>query len=399
MSYFYVSMLGEFSISCNDKKICEKSFRSKKIWALLQYLITFRKKEITSLELIEVLWKEDKSENPTNALKTLLHRARGVLANLDYEHSDTLIKSTNGSYFWNTEIDMTVDVDIFEQYYNSIRKGTLSQEEKLNLALNAIDLYKGSFLSNASSDYWVMPLSTYYNTIFIETVHIAVDILYEQNRFFDIVDICKNALSINPYEEDFYYNLINSLFETGDSQSSIEHYKNVETFFYSNFGVNLSEKFLLLYKKICNTKNNLEFDMIIIEQSLFEKEKLRGGFLCEYEFFKNQFQLKVRAVERNDSPLQICLISICDLSGKLPSQQILNVVMQDISEAIRISLRGSDLFSRFSVSQFVVMLSDTSFKNAEIVLNRINSNFSNFNTSSEVSIKFDIKTFCEEIDI
>ena len=84
----------------------------------------------------------------------------------------------------------------------------------------------------------------------------AIELLEKENRHIEIIDICKNAIAINPYEEDFHYNLINSLYESGSSQIAIEQYKYVEDFFYQNFGINLSEKFVTLYNKICNTKNN-----------------------------------------------------------------------------------------------------------------------------------------------
>jgi len=143
-----------------------------------------------------------------------------------------------------------------------------------------------------------------------------------------------------------------------------------------------------------NTKNNLEFDINVIEESLLEKNQLCGGFLCEYEFFKRQFQLKKRASQRDKSSNQICLVSITDKKGNLPPQKRLNVVMTEIIDAIRLSLRASDMFSRFSVSQYVIMLADASYNNAKMVLDRIQHNCSKYAQNSDVHIKCDLKDYC-----
>lgn len=396
MSKIEVTFFGDFTIKYNNKEISEKSFRSKKMWTLLEYLIAFRNKSIPSLELIDVLWKEDNSENPTNALKTLLHRTRNLLSELNFDNADSPIINANGRYLWNNEIEMAIDTDIFESYYLEIKNKNLSDDEKISSAFKAIILYKGTFLSNSASEYWVIPLSTYYNSIFIEIVHILIELLYNQNRFLEIVEICRNAIAINPYEEDFYYFLINALYETGNCRAAIEHYKNVETFFYNNFGVNLSEKFISLFNKINDTKNDLEFDLGIIEDSLFEKDKISGGFFCEYEFFKKRFQLEIRAAQRNKTPVQICLVSITDERGKLPPQKKLNASVDALIDIVRCSLRSSDLFSRFSVSQFIIMLADTTYDNAKIVLNRIQNNCSKSLKVSGIKIICDLKNYCED---
>jgi len=390
----YVTMLGGFSITYNGITLCEKTISSKKACTLIEYLITFRKKEITSLELFDVLWADDKCENPTSSLKTLLHRTRNILSKIEDNGDFKLIKSGKGSYFWNNDIEIDVDIDLFEEYYNSAKKNHLSDEERVEFAQKAIEIYKGAFLSSSSSEFWVIPLSTYYNSLFLEMVTLSVEILNKQNRFLEIVDISKNAISINPYQEDFYYNLISALYENGNSFSAVEHYKNVEAFFYSNFGVNLSDKFVKLNQKISNTQNDLEFNLDVIEENLVEKDKISGGFFCQFEFFKQQFQHQIRVSERKQLQLQTCLVSITNNKGKLPAQNKLNSGMLELIDILRSSLRSSDIFARYSVSQYVVLLGDTSFDNAKLVLNRINKNCAESVKTSGVKIKCDLKNYC-----
>ena len=73
-------MLGEFTVGYRDKVISEKDKRGKKMRTLLQYLIAHREREVSQNELIEQLWPD--SDNPANALKTLVHRTREVLSGI-----------------------------------------------------------------------------------------------------------------------------------------------------------------------------------------------------------------------------------------------------------------------------------------------------------------------------
>ena len=64
----YVNMLGEFSITIGSQVIMDRNNQSKKPWSLLEYLITFRDRNIPVEELIDLFWKDEASNNPAGAL-------------------------------------------------------------------------------------------------------------------------------------------------------------------------------------------------------------------------------------------------------------------------------------------------------------------------------------------
>lgn len=82
------SMLSGFSISCimngQEKKITEQYRASRRMWLFLQYMVIYHDREVTQEELLKVLWWDDESSNPANAMKTTLHRARAVLEELGF---------------------------------------------------------------------------------------------------------------------------------------------------------------------------------------------------------------------------------------------------------------------------------------------------------------------------
>ena len=74
-----ISMLGSFAIDNNGTKIEETANRSKKMWNLLGFIISHRNKHLSQTDYIDMLWPDEDSANPVNALKTLLSRSRHLL--------------------------------------------------------------------------------------------------------------------------------------------------------------------------------------------------------------------------------------------------------------------------------------------------------------------------------
>ena len=112
-SPLYINMLGEFTLRYGENVISDQEGRSKKLWLLIEYLVTFRGKEISQNDLIDLLWPDDSNGNPANTLKTLVHRARTMVAGLEYENTKNIIIYRRGTYAWNDKLNMVVDLDVF----------------------------------------------------------------------------------------------------------------------------------------------------------------------------------------------------------------------------------------------------------------------------------------------
>ena len=200
-----VSMLGGCSIAWGGRTIDDVSYRSRKPWLLLEYLITFRNRDISQEELVDLLYPNEKGANPTGALKTLVYRVRSMLEDLDYPDSRNMILVTRGSYAWNTSLPMELDVDQFELACQKASSPWIAPDEKLETCLAAADLYKGDFLSRTAGEAWVTPLSTYYHSMFIHLVQTTVDLLMARDRWAEVGRLCDQAILIDGYEEFFHY--------------------------------------------------------------------------------------------------------------------------------------------------------------------------------------------------
>ena len=93
-----IQVLGKFTLRYGETVISDEDDRSRKVWAVLAYLIYHREKIISQQELVDLCWGEDtRSSDPHNALKSVIHRIRATLDKLQEGLGRTGKRSTPGS--------------------------------------------------------------------------------------------------------------------------------------------------------------------------------------------------------------------------------------------------------------------------------------------------------------
>lgn len=392
-----INMLGGFSLQYKGNVIDYQKSRSHKLWLILEYLITFRDKEITQTELIELLWGDEFTDNPANTLKTLLHRLRNMLSELHFAPGKELIRYNRGVYAWNNKVNFVIDVDRFTELCQQGDEA-VEDEEKAAYYLEALEYYKGDFLPKSALEPWVVPISTYYHAEYLRVVQACIALLKKQARFYEIITICQRAVTIDPYEEALHYELMKAMLATGAQQDALNHYEYVLDLFYSEFGVNLSEELVDLYKEMLKTSNSIEIDLGVIRDRLQEGDKQEGAFYCEYALFKEIYHLERRAVGDTGQSVYLCMISVTNGNNQIvENKKHRNAAMTQLHEVIRRSLRRGDVFSRYSVSQYLLLLPAVDYETGEMVLKRIRHDFKMENPHLKVSLTYKLKPVLPEM--
>ena len=389
MNKLKIAMFGEFSVTYKDNTVSEHSKRSKKLWLLLQYLVVHHNRAVAQSELIDILSHEDEGVNPTSALKTQIHRLRDILSELGCE--TPIIVCINGAYSINSEIDLEIDAEEFEKAFKEASSNE-DPDEKLSLILNAVNLYTGDFLAKAAYESWVVPLNTYYRSVYSKAVHIAVELLSTMGKLHDIIAICSKASAINPYDEFVHYSHIKALAELGDQESAKRQYETVTHLMMTKFGISPSKELIELYDTAIKSKKSVKSDIDAVISDLLEQRQVSGAFFCEYQIFKHLYQLEIRDAQRTGASINICLLTVNGSDGEMPAQNPLNKAMQRLQDCVSRSLRGSDIFSRYSVSQFVIMLSNTNEQTGDLIMKRIEKAFKRENTNKDIELSYTFKT-------
>jgi DNA-binding SARP family transcriptional activator len=372
----YVRTLGEFSLTVDSNRISDADGRTKKVWLLMEYLVTNRKKDLSLEQLTEAIWNdEEESDNPANALKNLVYRARTLLKGLSPSMASEYIVFSRNTYMWNRTIPCVVDVEDFERLCLLGSDVKREQDSRIRDYLEALELYKGEFLPKSSYSDWVISQSAYYASLYNKAVESVVELLDSRKRYDDIIRVCEAAAVICPFEESIHYSLLKALIASGQRRKAIAHYEYIADFFYKKLGVMLSNEVRGLYKEMTKGVEALKTDMANIEEDLQEAERPTGAFYCDYEIFKQMYRLQARSIARTGQSVHVALITVRDRDGDAPDIKLLKSAMNDLRDAALASLRKGDVVSAFSSAQLVLMLPLTTIENGEMVLRRITGNF------------------------
>lgn len=385
----YINTLGGFSIRVGDIVITDNSNQSKKPWCLLEYLVVFQKKDISPNELIHIIWEDDPGVNPGGALKTLMFRSRKLLEPLG-EPPQKLLVQRSGSYAWTQEYPTVLDIDRFETICTQVMTSTEHDDAALNLCLTGLSIYKGDFLPKSEYESWVIPISTYYHSLYQKLVCKTIDLMLKKEDYSQITSICQNAVRIEPFDEEFHYYLVYSLYRDGHTSQAIEEYNHTMDLFFNEFSISPSDHFKDLYKTIRSKEQGINTNLDSIQETLRE-EASGGAFYCEYPVFHDLFQLERRAIERTGDSIYLCLLTISDLDGHVPKLIILNKAMEHLNHAIRNSLRCSDVYTRYSISQYIILLPTVTAEKGSAVLKRIISNFRRQYNRKDLSVEYKLQ--------
>ena len=356
---------------------------------LKDYLSTLALICIPQNTLIDLLWADEKSDDPFNSLKTLLHRARVLLEGLNHP-SQKLIVHRRETYKWNDTIPFDIDTDYFEELCKKAASTNLSDGERQPIYEEAIKLYKGEFLPKNNSDAWAVSLASHFQSEYTKLVYDYCDLLSRQSAYDRVIDVCNTAVSFDPYDEHLHYLLISALYYSGQQKKSIQQYQAVISMYYDKFGLSPSKELTNLYQEIIKTENATEVDLNVIQNDLKEKNAERSAYKCEYSVFQNLYRIEARAAARSGLSVFLCLITIQSTARKdAVSHQ--TKAMNRMSNTIANTLRSGDVFARYSINQFIIMLPSTSYENCTMIGERILKKFDEEKPKLSVSVSYTLK--------
>ena len=383
-------MLGDIKLYVGDVLIDDEISRSNKMWNLLAYLIVNRNRNVPQDELIDILWPEDDSQNPGNALKTLLYRTRATVLPLLGDEPQ-LILSQRGSYSWNHSLNCELDAEQFADLVRQAGDKALSDVERRNLYRKALSLYKQDFLPKLADQLWVIPLQTYYHTLYLEAVFAYANLLMAAEQYAELAELINEAIVIEPYYDKLHALLITALLRQGNSLAALNHYESATELLYRNLGVHPSEELRALYKEIMNERKSLETDLCIIQKDLRETASRPGAFVCDYGFFREAYRLEVRRVGRVGSCVHVALLTVSLPDGRTPALLPLNSTMDQLLEVLRMNLRRGDIIARYSGAQFVLMLPTAVYEDSQMVMTRIIDSFYQQNRKNFLKISYKLQ--------
>ncbi len=361
-----ITMLGGFSLTCGDVTISDKSGRAFKPWLLLAYLICNRSRSVSREELMDLLGDRDRNADPDSALRAVRMRARRLIDPLAKAVGQELI--VGGGYRWNPDVPIQVDVEEFERLLAQAEAA--GHPEKIDLLVSALDLYRGPFLNRLGWESWVAQLSAFFQERYINAVEGAVPLLNGRGWNSAAISLCRTAIKSAPFREELYRLLMESLMADGSYEAAHQVYTDLREMLLSELGVSPDEAIHQLDQDIQRHIRDPSISMDELRDRLREGRTPKGALLCDFAFFQMLYQVEARSADRRGDAVHIGVVAVTGRDGPLTGQT-LSLVMDELGEQIRHTLRIGDVAACCSATQYVMLLVQANYENSQMVCRRV----------------------------
>ena len=386
MDKIRIQMMDHFAIYINECKCEHMINKSRKGLPLVQYLILRRGQPVPNFRLLSTFWPDEDSANPESALKTLISRVRSQLNQVSPGLGKCIV-ADRGAYHWQCPENVSVDVYEIEDILAALsRKGNVENQYALYQRL--MELYTGDLLQYSDKNDWVVAEATLLHNRYISAVYGCLEILKRNERYEDIIRMCRAALEVDKFDDRLHMDLMSALIKTERTSDALVQYKHVMHLHYRYLGVQPSESMQEFYKQIVSAGKTLEFNLESIRNELQEGEERSGAFICEYAVFKEIFNLQMRNLERLGSTMFLAVIMISDHNGQPLEPIRQNAVMEDLIEILRTNLRKGDTITHFSPTILALLLPTVNYTTGNMVMERIKHVFYRTYPTSSVAFNY-----------
>lgn len=383
---YTVTFLGGFSIRCGSDVLDDSAGHMQQVWSLLEYLLSHREQDITQAALAEALWARAQSQNPANALKNLAYRLRTLLSHAFPDEERPFIIPRRNAYSWNPDIVCTVDIERFKKSIYLSRRSGCSQADRIAHMTNALACYKGAFLPKANKDEWVLPLRTHYSSMYVTTLKVCAEQMLELGKCSELCPLLKEGLGYEKYDETLHALYIKALNGASMHREALEHYYYVSDMYYKELGVKVSPQITSLYNMIAKSTGAVEKDIAVIESDLEQSLDSSAPLNCDYEMFKSVYRAQASFIARSGHSMYLVLITLTDEANDVPPLSTLTAAMDAMLNAAMTSLRKSDVISRFSPTQYLLLLPSLSYEHCSMVLSRVLAKFERLYKKQDVKV-------------
>jgi len=389
-----VNTLGKFRVTNEDVILDDNALHSPMLVKLFIYMVLHREKDLTTEEIADAVWMDGEIDNPAGALKNLMYRLRKCLN--DTFGVQEYILTNRGSYHWNPDIKILLDVEEFEKVLNSA-KSVIDQEKDLEKYEEAIMIYEGDFMSSITDLHWAQSLNSYYHSMYLSAVKTLAEMYLIKDMYEEMEQVCNKALEIDITDEQLYYYQIKARMCSGKVKLAFESYEAAKKVISQELGIYKSDLLEEIYQEMLTSSKGTVADEIEEVHADVKEENPDGVFFCGYPVFKEVYQLEARKSIRSGIPNQLILFTVETLHNEAEAIQKFRIKqgMERLEQVMKKSLRLGDVASKYSDSQYVLLVPNCTNESGHLVASRIIAKM-NDNTKKYSGIK--IKVNVEEVN-
>lgn len=388
-----VHMLGGFSMECGDKPISFRRNTATKSMKLLQILLHCGEGGIARGKLLESLYGREELADVANNLRVTSHRLKKMLVDAGLPEYD-YIQIKSGIYRWSSPMEVEVDVHVFSNLVNSSKTET-SEDKKIQLLKSACEVYHGEFLPGLSGEDWVLLESVQYKKKYTQALSQVCDSLMKQREYETVLDLCEKASELYPFDE-WQSVQVDCLMALNRYKEAIQLYEDTAKLFFEELGISPSEKMMNQFNEMSAKMSHKPQAINEIKGGLKEDEEEDGAFYCNLPSFRDGYRLVRRIIERSGQSVYLMLCTVTDGKGcPMENKEKLAAMTDELYDAVKHCLRRGDSFTKYSPTQFLILLVGTNQENCSMIFDRISRYFAREHKSWEQYLEYYVSSIAD----
>lgn len=369
-----IHMLGGFSIIYGEKPISFGRNTVTKATKLLLILLYRGEKGISREKLLEELYGREELSDVANNLRVTVHRMKKMLVEAGLPQYD-YVHVKKGIYRWNAPMETEIDAKVFSGCVEQA-KAASDKAEKIKWLKTACRMYGGDFLPDLSGDEWVLLESVRYKREYTDSLRELSDMLMENGEYEETLQLIAPACQMYPFDE-WQAVRIDCYIAQNRFKEAMKEYEETAKLFFEELGINPSEKLMSQFELMSSRINHRPEEIKEIKMRLKETEDESGAYYCSLPSFRDNYRLIARIMERNGQSVYLMQCNITNGKGQpMENEKKLDVLSQELYDTIQMCLRKGDCFTKYSPSQFLILLVGTNKENCGMIFDRIMAYFS-----------------------
>jgi hypothetical protein len=180
----------------------------------------------------------------------------------------------------------------------------------------------------------------------------------------------EKAARIYP-DSDWQAYQIDALICKEEYRQAYQLYDRTVHLYSEEMGLPPSAKMLENYRKMSQKLTSPASRLNEIQSSL-QEDPVSGAYYCAYPSFIDTYHVLERNMERTGYSVFLLLCTLVDYEGKpFANKEKLRERSEALRAAIGISLRRGDIYTKYSASQYLVLLVGSSKEGCDVVARRI----------------------------
>lgn len=385
-----IHFFNEFSISSTNYEYKPSADNSTQLTLLLSYLVASQGRKVPKEILMAMLWPEVHDKEPIGALRNLVYRARKELERLYPGQDIDYIQFTQDAYCWNPSLYCKIDTTYFENYYSmAVQESNPDKQYALYCKMHR--LYTGRFLTNHTGIEWIASRATFYENIHKLCTLKMCEYMYEHQNYDELIPLCDHSIIFYPDEGRFYRYKLETYLTTGAVQAALECYHSTINTFTSRYGIDLCSSLRDIYQEILSRLPRVSQSLAELESNLGEPDQQVSTFYCNYDIFKNIYQLNSRSYRRSTDSHYLLLLTLSSAGSSDLDPEKIKPIQDLLYQILSHQLRKNDIFTRTSLTQYAAILTVPNDHGCQTAAARIIKAFENQADDEAVQIQTEIR--------